>query len=86
MARPFSIWLCTACLLLPPGYAQQTKFANCTEMNRVYPHGVGRLGAKDRTRGIPVTTFVRNTALYDAIFNNNRSLDRDRDGIACERH
>lgn len=72
-------------LLSTLGVAQQTKFRNCSEMNRVYPHGVGRVGAKDKTSGTPVTTFARNNALYDAIFRNRPSLDRDRDGIACER-
>ena len=24
-------------------------FRNCTALNRVYPHGVGRVGARDRT-------------------------------------
>lgn len=56
-------------------------FANCTDMNRVYPHGVGRPGARDRTSGIPVRNFKRSKALYKA----NTKSDRDKDGIACEK-
>jgi len=70
------------------GLAQQprpTRFANCGELNRVYPNGVGRANAKDKTSRRPVTTFLRNTALYDAIVRNNANLDRDNDGIACEK-
>lgn len=58
-------------------------FSNCTELQRVYPHGVGKRKAKDRVRGStrPVTTFKRSNALYKA----NRHSDRDGDGVACER-
>ena len=58
------------------------KFANCAELNAVYPHGVGRPGARDHTTGTPpVTTFLVDAALYAA----NTGRDRDKDGIACER-
>ncbi|CAN5678622.1 hypothetical protein BH10ACT10_BH10ACT10_06790 [soil metagenome] len=55
-------------------------FANCTAMQRVYPHGVGKLGAHDSTSGTPVTSFKRSNALYLA----NKKSDRDGDRIACE--
>ena len=56
-------------------------YANCTALNRDYPHGVGRPGAHDSTSGTPVTNFKRSRALYRA----NSSSDRDGDGIACEK-
>ena len=56
-------------------------FSNCTALHRYYPHGVGRVGAHDHTSGRPVATFKRSNALYRA----NRRLDRDGDGIACEK-
>lgn len=56
-------------------------FANCTKLNKVYPHGVGKPNAVDRTSGTRVTTFKRSLALYRA----NSGSDRDRDGIACEK-
>lgn len=62
------------------------KWASCAALNRVYPHGLGRAGARDKTRGKPVTNFTRNTALYVAAVKANPRLDPDRDGIACERH
>ena len=60
------------------------RFARCADLNRYYPHGVGRSGARDRVRGStrPVTNFTVSTTLYRA----NRSRDRDDDRIACERH
>jgi hypothetical protein len=58
-------------------------FANCTAMHKVYPHGVGKVGAKDHvTSGKPVKNFFVNTKLYLA----NKKSDRDGDGVACEAH
>jgi hypothetical protein len=62
------------------------KWKNCTIVNKRYPHGVGKRRAHDRTKsGDPVTNFKRSTALYLTAMHFNRSLDRDKDGIACEK-
>ena len=60
-------------------------FKNCTALNKKYPHGVGRSDAVDKTSGVPVTNFHRSTKLYNQAMSYNRGLDRDRDGIACEK-
>lgn len=59
------------------------KYTNCTALNLVFPHGVGRAGAKDSVSGTakPVTTFTVSTEVYTA----NTASDRDKDGIACEK-
>jgi Excalibur calcium-binding domain len=48
-----------------------------------------KVGAHDRTTGTPVTTFYRSTRLYNIAmsYNGQRgyNLDRDHDGIACEK-
>jgi len=58
-------------------------YANCTALNKVYKHGVGRAGARDKVaRGAtPVKNFRVNTKVY----NLNKKSDRDKDGIACEK-
>lgn len=58
-------------------------YDNCTKLQKVYPHGVGKPGANDRVRGTtkPVTNFKKSTALYNA----NKDKDRDGDGVACEK-
>jgi Ni/Co efflux regulator RcnB len=63
--------------------AQMASYPNCRSLNRVYPHGVGRFGARDHTRSgsDPVTNFRRSTRLY----LQNRGLDRDKDRIAWEK-
>ena len=64
------------------GVADAAKtYANCTKLNKVYPHGVGKPGARDKTSGTRVTNFKRSRALYRA----NKGSDRDGDGIACEK-
>jgi hypothetical protein len=68
-----------------PAAAQKYKFKNCTALNKVYPHGVGKKGARDHTSGKRVTTFKVSTSLYKKIVGYRSSLDRDKDGIACER-
>ena len=56
-------------------------YANCTKLNNVYPHGVGKPNAVDHTSGRKVTSFKRSLSLYRA----NKGSDRDGDGIACEK-
>jgi uncharacterized membrane protein len=67
-----------------PAEAAAKTYKNCTALNKVYKHGVARKGAKDKVRGStkPVTTFTVNTAVYNA---NKKKLDRDKDGVACEK-
>ena len=62
------------------------RWKNCTVVNKRFPHGVGKLRAHDKTTGTPVTNFRRSTALYLTAMHYNRGLDRDKDGIACEKH
>jgi hypothetical protein len=60
-------------------------YKNCTNLNKKYPHGLGRMGARDQTSGTPVTNFKRSTKLYKLAMSYNRGLDRDKDGVACEK-
>ena len=59
------------------------KYVNCTALQHDLPHGVARTGGTDKVKGKtkPVTTFTVNTALYNA----NKRLDGDNDGVACEK-
>jgi hypothetical protein len=68
----------TAAAKMPPVYK------NCTNLNKRYPHGIGRAKARDHTSGRRVTTFLHSDRLYRIAMSYNRGLDRDHDGIACE--
>ncbi|MDJ0319813.1 excalibur calcium-binding domain-containing protein [Pseudarthrobacter sp. PS3-L1] len=75
---------------VPASAVVAKSYKNCTELNKVYPHGVGKTGARDKTTGKPVTTFRVNSTVYS--YNDGAArrpgeydLDRDNDGIACEK-
>lgn len=79
----------------PPAEAAPAakSYLNCTALNKVYPHGVGKAKAKDKVTGRakPVTTFTRSDAVYarndggTKRYAGERDLDRDNDGVACEK-
>jgi hypothetical protein len=77
-----------ACAVAAPATAKTPlMFTNCKALNHRYPHGVGRVGARDRTKsGDPVTNFTRNTRVYKLAMHYNLRLDADKDGVACEKH
>ncbi len=60
-------------------------YQNCTNLQKTYPHGVGRRDAVDKTSGTPVTTFKKSNKLYNKANRANGRLDGDDDGIACEK-
>jgi Excalibur calcium-binding domain len=69
-----------AALVAVPSEAQAApaRYRSCAALAEVHPGGVAKSRAADaRTPGVQVVS----RALYRA----NRSLDRDRDGVACER-
>lgn len=70
---------------VPPTQVRPPLYKNCRSLNRRYPHGVGKAGARDRTSGRPVTNFFRSTRVYLTAMRWNRGLDSDGDGIACEK-
>jgi hypothetical protein len=53
------------------------KYANCTAMHHVYPHGVARTLAAARGDGHGAWVRPR-------VYNLNAGSDRDHDGVACE--
>ena len=78
-------------LTAAPAEAAPRHYRSCAAMQRDFPHGVGLVGARDRTSGVRVTTFRRNNRLYRAnngprnLTTGEYDLDRDNDGIACEK-
>lgn len=72
-------------LLFAPSAQAAVSYKNCTELHKTYPHGIGRVDARDKTSGKPVTTFKKDTAGYNKAIKAKADLDRDRDGIACEK-
>jgi len=61
--------------------AKAKVFKNCTELNKTYKGGVAK-SASIRNKG-GKTRYKPHVS--KAIYEANRSKDRDKDGIACER-
>jgi hypothetical protein len=62
---------------------EKKKFKTCAALHKVFKHGVGKKGAKDAVKGRaePVKSFT----VSNASFALNKKLDKDDDGIACEK-
>jgi hypothetical protein len=86
IAFAFAITIGGAAVTVPAATAHSTGIHdNCTNLNKKWPHGVGRKGAHDRTTGTPVRNFYRSTKQYNLAMSHNGTLDRDGDKIACEK-
>ena len=60
-------------------------YRSCAALNAKYPHGLGKTTAKDRSAGAPVRNFFKSDRFFKIAMSYNRGLDRDHDGIACEK-
>jgi hypothetical protein len=70
-----------AALLLAPAAASAKVFANCKAVDKVYPHGIAKNAhAATHATGLTERPFVSAT-----LYAQNRTKDRDKDGVACER-
>jgi hypothetical protein len=76
---------------LPADAVAAKSYPNCNALNKVYAHGVGKQGAVDKTSGKKVTNFKVSTKIYNLNNGPHKAggreydLDRDNDGIACEK-
>ncbi len=61
--------------------AKPKVYKNCTELNKAYKGGVAKSSSVKNKGGKTKYKPYVSKALYDA----NKSKDRDKDGIACER-
>lgn len=59
------------------------RFPNCTALNKRYPQGVGKPKAVNKVSGR--RTSDRNHKKSLPLYRANSHLDRDKDGVACER-
>jgi hypothetical protein len=71
-----------------PSNAATVKYKNCKALNAVYASGVAKVGAVDtkKVKGKKVVVTKSGTPTYDSkLYKKNKGLDRDKDGIACEK-
>ena len=60
-------------------------YANCTAVHRVYSGGIAKSGVKyNKVSGIN-RALKGNVKHSTALYNANRKMDRDHDGVLCEK-
>ena len=60
-------------------------FKNCTALNKTYKGGVARAGVTHNTVSGKKKPFKVKPYFSTALYNANKKMDRDKDGIACEK-
>lgn len=68
--------------------ADTTKYKNCSALNKKYPGGISKAGAKDMTKKkgkLVAASPKKSPTVDDALYGINKKLDSDKDGIACEK-
>ncbi len=62
------------------------KFKNCTAVNAKYPGGVAnKASAKNKNKKGELVQSTQAFVVDKKIYNANKGLDRDKDGIICEK-
>ena len=78
-------WLTLTLLLLAllaPSVTYAQSFKNCTEVRKVYPWGVARSKALAmKQKNYP----TNNPHISASIYGSIQKMDRDKDGVACEK-
>ncbi len=88
--------LATGAQAAPTTHSQQTVqvakkkkpkvYKNCTALNKDYKHGLRKKGGKDVVRGETDPVPTKLIPIRTKIYKVNTKLDRDKDGVACEKH
>ena len=67
--------LVASLVMAAPVSAHPGKFKNCTELKKKYPNGVAKTAKAAKATG---------AKLAPSVYSQNQSMDRDKDGAACE--
>jgi len=65
--------------------AKAKVFKNCKALNKVYKGGVAKKGVKYNKVSGKKRAFKVKPKISTALYKANKKLDRDKDGIACEK-
>ena len=62
------------------------KFKNCSAVNAKYPGGIAnKASAKNKNKKGELVQSTQSFVVDKKIYNANKGLDRDKDGIICEK-
>jgi hypothetical protein len=87
--RKIILLILVSCLFsITPAYASvpNQKFKNCAALNKIYEGGIAK-NKKVSNKNSKGVAQKSNYAPFVSkkIYNQNKGMDRDKDGIACER-
>lgn len=71
--------------IVPAAKSPIKTFKNCTALNKTYKGGVARAGVTHNTVSGKKKPFKVKPYVSTALYNANKKMDRDKDGIACEK-
>jgi hypothetical protein len=77
MKRALLVFVLFTSLGVPASSAAAT-FKNCSQLNKVYPHGVAKSAAASKKQKMTPKVSA-------AIYSANLKMDRDKDGTVCEK-
>ncbi len=69
----------------PAAKKKVKKYKNCTALNKDFKHGVRKKGGKDKVRGDSDPVSSKLIPVRTKLYDKNTHLDRDKDGVACEK-
>lgn len=84
-AAPVPTASVTATRVAPAAKPVVKKFANCSALNKAHKGGVAKAGVKFNKVNGKNKAFKVKPTFSTALYNANSKMDRDRDGIACEK-
>ncbi len=92
MSKSSGAWVSRSCvlatigaLIIAPTATTAKVFPNCTAVNKVYKHGIAKnFKVIKKASGLTGRPFV-SAKLYAAVQRQSHPLDRDKDGVACEK-
>lgn len=75
----------TATRIVDAGGPKIVAYKNCTALNKVHKGGVAKAGVKYNKVSGKNRAFKVKPVISTALYKKNTKLDRDKDGVACEK-
>ncbi|MFT4213239.1 MAG: excalibur calcium-binding domain-containing protein [Microbacterium sp.] len=71
--------------VIAPAKTVVKTYKNCTALHKAYPGGVAKAGVTHNKVSGKKRAFTVKPKTSTALYKANKKLDRDKDGVACEK-
>lgn len=89
LAATITLGSFTVATAAPAEAAGAKKYQSCSKLNAKYPGGVAKSSSVRNTKTVKgkkvPAKSTRSPKVSASVYKKNKGLDRDKDGIACER-